>query len=55
MGTRAETLKKQVSTHAKIGDEATAALLEAEDALAGVEDRESRRASRSRVADPRRD
>ncbi|MGK2884678.1 MAG: hypothetical protein ACSLE8_07865 [Rhodococcus sp. (in: high G+C Gram-positive bacteria)] len=53
MGTRADTLKKQTTQHARIVEEAHAALMDAEDALTAHEDRESRRSSRSRRAAPR--
>ena len=50
MGKRADTISKQVQQHGRIVDEATAALLDAEDALTAVEDRETRRATRRRNA-----
>lgn len=49
MGQRADTIRRQTEQHGRIHDEATAALLDAEDALMSVEDRESRRTSRRRA------
>ncbi len=47
MGARSDRLKKGTTKLAKLGDEAQAAGLKAEDVLASLEDREARRAARS--------
>ena len=45
---KVDAIRKQVETQRRIADETNAALQAAEDALSSVEDRESRRATRSR-------
>lgn len=49
MGQRADTIRRQTEQHARIIEEANAAILEAEDALTATEDRESRRTARRRT------
>ena len=46
MGQRADTLRRQVTQHSRIHEEANAALMDAEDALMALEDRERRRTAR---------
>lgn len=48
MGTRSKFLSSTRDTLAKVSDEAQAQAMRAEDALASLEDREARRATRDR-------
>ena len=50
---KVDVIRKQVETQRRIAEETNAALQAAEDALTSVEDRESRRATRSRTPNPR--